>query len=145
MGEAEILGSYRCPEDTVIDDPGGQRCQICSDVAGTYSCTFRYSNGTVDIQTGNMSEITTDAYMDIMAGISRTDKCCLEDAAGERHTFFKRTSQSVLNRPIAFSKTGDPNVDCGLSTDISSLGDALSFCGMDIPLKDYDVSCTIVK
>ncbi|MCI0503205.1 hypothetical protein L0Y65_00670 [Candidatus Micrarchaeota archaeon] len=144
LTESQASGSYRCPENTVIDDPEGERCRICSEMSGAYECTIRYTNGTVETLSGNMSDITTDAYLDVMAGISRTDKCCLEDAAGQRHTFFKRSSTSLINRPIAFSKSGNPLVDCGLSSDFSALSDAQSFCGIDIPLKNYDVSCKIV-
>jgi hypothetical protein len=141
---SDIEGAYRCPENTVIDDEaGGQRCTLCADVPGTYTCTFSYSNGTIDTRSGNMTDLTSDSYLDIIAGIPKPQKCCLEDAAGGRYSYFKKTSNSQINKPIAFSKTGDPNADCGLGVDVNSIKEAQSFCNIQIPVKDYDVSCTL--
>jgi hypothetical protein len=143
LSESDVSGIYKCRANTVIDDPAGQRCRLCSEVPGTYSCEFRYSNGTTAIVKGNMTNLASDAYLDIIAGIPRTGKCCLDDPAGGRYTYTKTSSDSPVNKPIAFSKTGDPNIDCGLGADIDSLKEAMTFCDVEIPIKDYDVNCTL--
>ncbi|MFN7991134.1 MAG: hypothetical protein U0R44_03160 [Candidatus Micrarchaeia archaeon] len=143
FSEADIKGSFRCPENTVVDDPAGSRCPLCKDLPGTYDCTFSYANGTVEARNGSMTDLSSDVYLDIIGGIPRTSKCCLEDQGGRRYSYVKKSTSNQVNKPIAFSKIGDQEVDCGLNADIRSIEKAQTFCNVPIPLKDYDVSCTL--
>ncbi|MEW6723167.1 MAG: hypothetical protein AB1324_07925 [Candidatus Micrarchaeota archaeon] len=141
---SQIEGNFRCAEGTVIDDPAGDRCTLCEDMTGTsYSCEFRYSNGTVQTFNGMVSELDSDVFLDYIAGIPKPQKCCLENTDGSRYSYYKRSSGSQINKPIAFSKTGDPQADCGLTADIAAIKEAQSFCAIEIPVKDYDVTCTL--
>ena len=146
MSEAEITNIYRCADETVIDDiVGNQRCELCnaSTQGDEYTCTFRYANGTTEIRPGNMTDLSSDVYLDIIAGISKPQKCCLAGEGDSRYTYIKKAVQSPINKPIAFSKLGDQQADCGFDVDISAIGELQQFCGIDIPLKDYDVTCTV--
>ncbi|MBI5228291.1 hypothetical protein HY988_06890 [Candidatus Micrarchaeota archaeon] len=142
--------SAKCPPNVVIDNQSiNARCPICStDFAGkNYACTLKHGNGTIEIQSGKMSYLTYDGYMEVLAGLSRPNKCCLEaSAGGPRYTFIKESFEAPLSSPIAFSKTGDPNVDCGLGTNLNDVNKLSSFCGNNqVPIRNYDINCTITK
>lgn len=143
LSHSDVEGNFRCEGETIVDDPAGDRCPLCVDIPGTYTCTFSYSNGTIETRSGNMTDLQSDAYLDILAGIEKPEKCCLQDSYGQRYSYVKRSSESGINKPLAFSKTGDEEADCGLSTSIDSIKEAQSFCSIQIPVKDYDVVCTL--
>jgi hypothetical protein len=134
----------RCPQDTVIDaEAAGEECTLCNETGGSYTCTFRYSNGTEeDVGPLPMSEISSDIYMDIIGGLSRPDKCCLLGPNGKKYTFVKQTFQNRINKPVVFPKRGDPNVDCGIG-DPSVITELSSFCGIQLPLREYDLNCSV--
>jgi hypothetical protein len=45
---------------------------------------------------------------------------------------------------MLFPKSGDPNVDCGMSAGgTDELSAASEFCGYSLPLKQYDIKCTV--
>ncbi|MEW6035682.1 MAG: hypothetical protein AB1529_03655 [Candidatus Micrarchaeota archaeon] len=132
----------KCPADTVVDT-GADECALCNMTAGSYTCTLSYSNGTVDdIGPFTMSEVSNDAYMDVIAGFDKPEKCCLAGANGKKYTYVKDTFVNSINKPVVFPRTGDPNVDCGLG-DTGTISELGSFCGIQLPLRDYDINCTI--
>jgi len=140
LPEGIIGGDYRCPARTVVEP-----CQLCNETGGTYDCTIGYMNGTVGTISGPMSEVSSDIYMDIVAGIPKPYKCCLQDSlTGDKYTFVKQSFANPLNKPIAFSATGDPNTDCGFGGDTGSVSDLSTFCGIEtVSVTDYDINCTI--
>jgi len=129
----------RCPAGSVT---GG--CTLCADApAGeTYSCVYDYSNGSTDTETGAVNGLTTDAYSDIIAALPKPYKCCLAGGSGSNYSYSEASYQVPLNQPIVFSKTGDPNSQCG-SGGTNDLTTAQSFCGYTLPVEQYDISCTV--
>ncbi len=139
----QASGSMRCPDDTVVDS-GTSPCTLCSDVPGSYDCMFNYANGTSQEVKGPMSDLKTDAYQDIIAGLPSPNKCCLADSTGGKYSYVKKILSSSSSKPISFSSTGDTSAACSLSNDVSAIQGAQSFCNVKIPLRDYDVTCKIV-
>jgi len=67
----------KCPDDVVTP-----ACKICSDIPGNYQCTRRYANGSTEPFGGPMSEVTSDIYIDVLAGLPAPYKCCLAAEVG---------------------------------------------------------------
>jgi hypothetical protein len=133
---------YKCPESTVID-----QCPLCKDVGGSFYCTKRFANGTFQNFNGSMADVSTELYMDVIAGLPKPLKCCLEVGSGNesvRYSFTKKSFATPLNKPIVFPKTGDKDVDCGFGADTAVISTLSSFCNVNaVPIKDYDINCTI--
>jgi hypothetical protein len=134
--------NYKCPMDTSVGN-----CNLCNSTVytgKTVSCTYSYTNGTTNESSFQMSNLNSDSYADVLGGIPRPDKCCLEDANGNLYTYTKKAYSSPLNVPLTFSSNGDPTVDCGLgSTDSNTISQLSSFCNIKIPIKTYDINCSI--
>ena len=137
---------FKCPESTVLKE-----CTLCKDVPGSYTCTKKYTNGTLETFSGPMSEVQSEIYMDVVAGLARPDKCCLEIAGTSNETndtiqysFVKDTLASPINKPVVFPRTGDQNVDCGFGADSTDFSGVSEFCNVEtVPLKDFDINCSI--
>ncbi|MFH1785709.1 MAG: hypothetical protein ABH842_04740 [Candidatus Micrarchaeota archaeon] len=138
--------NFRCP-------PGGVTiagCNECNQTSGTYECTRTFQNGSTDTIAGDMDDIDSDLYMDVMAGFGKPDKCCLEieDAitgTSTKYTYVRTPLQTPLNKPLVFSKLGYIDADCGFGSIADELGDTTEFCGRSImPLRNYDINCTII-
>ncbi|NYZ74153.1 hypothetical protein H0O00_03345 [Candidatus Micrarchaeota archaeon] len=135
--------SAKCPDNTVTED-----CVLCNETPGTYSCTRTYTNGTKQVMPSeSMSVLNSDTYMDVIGGIPKPYKCCLQAGEGDlsvKYTYFKDVHQMPVSTPIAFPT--DPNVDCGMGTDIGTLGEISEFCGVtQTPLRNYDITCSITQ
>ena len=94
-----------------------------------------------------MDQIDSDMFMDVMAGLGRPDKCCIEtiDANGLplKYTYSKEAMQTPLNKPLVFSKLGFTDADCGFGSIADDLESSV-FCGKSIiPLRNYDINCSI--
>jgi hypothetical protein len=137
---SDITGTYKCEDNTIVhnNESSSTECKLCTEMTGTYSCLFKYSNGTTQVRTGSMNELSSDAYLDILGGIEKPNKCCLGSAYGQRYTYVKKSMPNSINKPISFSKTGDQNVDCGMGVDMTSITQAQSFCNMRIKWLVWD-------
>jgi len=140
LGDIPDANMAKCPDNAITPN-----CRLCSEMPGNYVCTMTYANGTVQTLTGAMSDIQTDMYMDVIAGIPKPYKCCLRDeASGLNYTYMKSAYGSPQNKPLVFPKSGDPNTDCGVGTSISDMTALTGFCGVrQTQIKDYDINCTI--
>jgi pectin methylesterase-like acyl-CoA thioesterase len=80
--------------------------------------------------------------MEIIAGLPKPNKCCLEDQSGIRYSYGQKTQQASSSRPIVYPKDGNPNTDCGFGSaaDIAQIG---NFCGIRLPVADYKINCTV--
>jgi hypothetical protein len=128
---------YRCPEDMLPET-----CKLCNSTNGEYKCEIRFMNGTIEYPNFTSGEVNSPAYINLMAGLSTPDKCCIQDEAGLNYSFSKKIISTAINLPIIFSKTGDPKQDCGFNTG-NAISDA-KFCGAKIPINDYDINCTFI-
>jgi predicted RNA-binding Zn-ribbon protein involved in translation (DUF1610 family) len=138
VGVIDGTGEYKCPDGVVVAP-----CQLCNESGSTYTCTLSHANGTVQTISGPMSDVSSDIYMDVIAGIPKPDKCCLQDNE-YNYTFTKQSFASPVSRPIAFSETGDPNADCGFGQDTGVIRELSTFCGMEtLSVSEYDINCTI--
>ncbi len=132
---------YKCPDNTVV----GQ-CKLCQDLPGTWTCTWKYANGTSDTRSGNMSQLTGDLWLDVVGGIPKPNKCCLQAniTNSTAYTYTKQSFATPLNKPLVFPKSGDPNVDCGFGSSIDAINQLSNFCNVQqVPLKNYDINCTV--
>lgn len=128
---------HKCPVNTVVEP-----CTLCKDVGGTYTCDISYTNGTEKTITGNMSDLQSDLYLDVIGGFDRPDRCCIENS-GTNYSYYKTSFGTSINKPIVFPKSGDPNTDCGVG-DPGKIGELTSFCGVqNVPLKEYDITCEV--
>ncbi|MFH1520315.1 MAG: hypothetical protein ABID61_01590, partial [Candidatus Micrarchaeota archaeon] len=142
-GYAMLFGVYtvasmsqyiRCP-DNLIPEP----CTKCSSLGGTLNCNITYMNGSVVSENPyNVNEMNY-LYGDIIASMPQDHLCCLNDSAGN-YTFVKMDTSSSNNAPIVFPENGDPLQDCGLISPSLLAG---SFCGIQLPVKDYKRECSL--
>jgi len=130
---------YMCPEGTVVEE-----CRLCNATFGTFLCNKTYVNGTVEQLAYSSVDVKSDIYGDVLGGLERPDKCCFRDSAGSNYTYVKKLVANAVNAPIVFPKNADPNADCGMasSSDISTSG---QFCGVKLPVQDYDIECVFVE
>lgn len=126
----------KCPADTV-----GANCPLCSDLSGKFECTFDYSNGSSSTINGNLKDIDSETYLDILGGLDKPNKCCI-GTKDSKYTFTKKVYTNPVNKPIVFPKDGNNETDCGFGStqDAAALS---GFCGIPLPLKDYDVKCIV--
>ncbi len=132
----EDVGKYKCPDETVVEP-----CTPCNMTNTVYNCTESFGNGTQEseplVKSVNM---VSDAYEDVMAGMSKPGKCCLTDSTGANYTYFKQMYYTSVTAPAVFSRTGNANQDCGIGTG-NSLTQLGGFCGISLPVKNYDINC----
>ncbi len=130
--------NYKCPDNSL---PG--ECTLCSDVGGSFSCEKTYANGSVEYLNGQMSNLNSDLYMDIIGGLPDGERCCLEDATGLQYSYYANTQERAINKPVVFPKTGDPNMDCGMG-DANDVTKLTTFCSIEtVPIKEYKIECEI--
>jgi hypothetical protein len=133
-------GKVKCPAGAITAD-----CGPCTSSTKSYTCTYKYVNGTVSsVGPRPISELTGDIYSDIIAGLPRPEKCCITDPdSGARVSYTKQAYPNPINKPLVFPKVGDPNIDCGMGSGSDALAKLGSFCGYSLPLKQYDITCTV--
>lgn len=136
-------GNYRCPENAIPDGVPGS-CRLCNETPGTYRCVYRYSNGTKETVEYDSSQVDSELYIDVIAGIEKPDKCCVLDSATDRtYSFMKTTVASASERPVVFSESGDPYQDCGVSNPLDKISEG-GFCGVEVPTENYDITCEFI-
>jgi len=127
-------GRWKCPDGRIPES-----CSPCTETGYTYTCTRKYANGTVFTFDVTSAEMGSDAYAEVMAGLQAPYKCCIRTASGNySYTQTRQTTQT--STPIAFSTRADPNLDCGIAS-ISTIRDVQSFCGLQLPINDYTITC----
>lgn len=142
--ECTLPGGLAEEDATCPDGAIAGACTLCKDVPGSYTCSISYANGTVQTLHGLMSDVSSDMYLDVVGGISKPQKCCLQDASGFNYSYTKTAYASQQNLPIAFPRSGDPNTDCGFGASVQDINALTSFCGVrQTQVKDYDINCTI--
>lgn len=137
MDSGITLDNAKCPEDTIAGE-----CQLCSELEGKYVCDYHYSDGTYEQQNFSSFEVDSDIYGDVVAGLERPNKCCLQ-MDEQRYSYAKKAMPNPVNRPVVFSESGNQLQDCGMVGSLSGLSD-LGFCGQDLALQNYNVNCTFV-
>ena len=142
MPEDASESFYKCPDNSVTED-----CPLCTDLSGEYNCILRYVNGSEVPITGNLDDLDSDIWMDVIGGLSKPDRCCLEKQLNEteslKYSYYSTSLEGAINKPIVFPKSGDPNLDCGMG-DMSDLSQLSSFCNINnIPIKEYDIECEV--
>jgi hypothetical protein len=136
---------YKCPDQTIVGS-----CTLCKDVPGYYHCVKSYANGTVEYPNGSMTDVSSDIYLDVIGGIAKPNKCCLE-APGTNgtyapYTYEKQSFSTPQNQPLVFPRSGDPNVDCGFGSSIDAVNQLSNFCNVQtVPLKNFDISCNVTN
>jgi hypothetical protein len=122
----------KCPEASITSN-----CILCDQVWGTITCDFTYRNGTKKTVSYLADDISSDIYMDVIAGLDRPYKCCLEDETGSKYSYVKQTMTTISAVPIIFPKSGLEGMSCRMNDDFSG------FCGSEfVPVRDYEVNCS---
>ncbi|MEM4208145.1 MAG: hypothetical protein QW153_00990 [Candidatus Bilamarchaeaceae archaeon] len=148
-------GPYKCPKGVV-----SEKCQLCSEKTGTVSCLMRrytepkaidrfaigaglnYDSYFKEIKYSSL----TDADMDIIARLPKTDKCCLLDDENKKYTYLLTEMNAISSTPVIFA-TGQPSPqasllqDCGFidPTIINAQG-GLKICGITMT-PDEPLAC----
>lgn len=127
----------KCPQGTILDE-----CALCNETLGTFECDYIYQNGTIETRTYPSSYISTDLYMDVVGGLSKPEKCCLEAQDGTVYSYQKQVYSAASTIPAVFPASGGEGATCSAGTlDISGEG----FCGLEIvPVRNYDVECEFI-
>lgn len=135
-GSYPVGTEWTCPAGTVLEP-----CRLCNETPGYFDCTYKYYNGTVKTMRYDSSYISSDLYMDVLAGLKKPNICCLETPEGIKYSYNKRIIQGGSTIPIVFPASGMEGASCGGGGTIPS-----EFCGMEaVPVKNYDIDCTFVE
>jgi hypothetical protein len=127
---------YRCPAGAIVGE-----CPLCNATFGTYLCNLTYTNGTKLLdQAFESPKINSDVYGDVIGGLEKPNKCCLQDELGTKYSFIKNLVANAVNSPIIYPKTGNPLQDCGVTSG-QTLTKAGKFCGIKLPIREYDIEC----
>ena len=127
---------WTCPTGIVLEP-----CRLCNETPGYFDCTYKYYNGSLKTVRYDSSYISSDLYMDVLAGLKKPNICCLETPEGIKYSYNKRIIQGGSTTPIVFPATGMEGASCGGGGTIPS-----GFCGMQaVPVRNYDVDCTFVE
>jgi hypothetical protein len=131
-------GNYKCADGVALEP-----CTPCSNSTLNVGCNRTYDDNSYDTVSYLLSNISSPSYGDIISSLPKASKCCLEyydNETGERYnyTFTKVYSDGAVVMPVRFPASGDPNLDCGLSPEASS------FCGVDLPVRNYQIDCSVV-
>jgi hypothetical protein len=139
LPEGAAESNYMCPKGTVIET-----CKLCNATFGTFLCNKTYVNGTLEKLAYSSNDVNSDLYGDMIGGLKKPDKCCLRDSSGYNYTYVKHLVASAVNAPIIFPKNADPNADCGMASS-SAISTSGQFCGVKLPVQDYDIECVFDK
>jgi len=128
---------YKCPEGTILSP-----CRLCNETPGKFVCDYRYYNGTSITMNYTSSYISSDLYMDVIAGMESPEKCCIRNQDGTLISYNTMKFSSAPSVPLVFPKNGAEGASCTMGgLDIASTG----FCGVEIvPTASYEVNCTFV-
>ena len=104
-------------------------CRITQPGANTFGYSWNYSN-------------MSDTYWEFLAGLSPSEKCCLqsnssEGQEGSKYTYVKLTGSKQQSEFLQFPRRGEYDIDCGRSPDTS----VLSYCGIRIPISQKEIAC----
>lgn len=140
---------YKCPSNTAIEPCAS----FCNESGIVLTCNRTWSNDTVE--TGlvyNFSEIFSnpylnpDAYGDIIASVPKNARCCLhyfneESNESYNYTFSKTLGEGLSTTPVRYPRSGSETLDCGLTKE--STEESTSFCGVQLPVRDYKIECAV--
>ncbi len=134
---ADVKPPYlvRCPDDGVPEP-----CTPCNETGKTYTCRVEYDNGSVIVQDVDSKDMNTDSYADVISGLNPPDKCCISKG-GTNYTYMQQSVTLSVDAPIAFSKTGDTNIDCSFPSASSQKPSDSQFCNVKSMATNYRVSC----
>ncbi len=125
---------YKCPTGIVIEP-----CGLCNETYTGFVCEYRYQNGTVREETIDSSEVTSELYMDIIGGLEKPNRCCIE-VDGEHYSYVQQVFTGTGTVPIVFPKNGSEGATCSMGG--LDVGETTAFCGLEIvPVRNYEVSC----
>ncbi len=137
LPEGLAEGDAKCLDGMVVEP-----CELCNATPGTFKCEYHYHNGTVEEVSFDSSDISSNLYMDVVGGLEKPNRCCLQGADGSFYSYTKRVFAGMRTVPVVFPKNGDEGASCGMGmSDITSGG----FCGIEVvPMRNYDVNCEFI-
>ncbi|NYZ77739.1 hypothetical protein H0O02_05510, partial [Candidatus Micrarchaeota archaeon] len=120
---------WTCPAGTFLNP-----CQLCNESLKRFVCTYNYYNGTIETRIYEPSYISSDLYMDVLAGLETPDKCCIESPDGTRYSYNKQVFSGLRTIPIVFPKSGTEGASCAGGRGLTG-----EFCGVEVvPTANYD-------
>jgi len=130
---------YKCPDGGVVSP-----CVRCDQMSGYIYCNKTYVNGTKTCYKIDPGAVDSDIFGDVIGGLKKPDKCCINDSYGNNYTYTKKLLSNVVSTPIIYPKGGNKSLDCGFSSSgMFSISGA--FCGIKLPISNYDMECALVS
>ena len=140
-GYAGDYWDYYCPQACA----NYTACTPCSDAVYATTSAFCRVQDQQDVwKTNKPYSSLSDSYWDIISALPAQDKCCLEtqsDDATLRYTYLKRSGATQNSEFLQFPGRGETGLDCGRTPETS----ALSYCNIQIPTAQEDITCWQVK
>ena len=130
---------YKCPDGGVVSP-----CTLCNQMSGYIYCNKTFVNGTKTCYKIDPGAVDSDIFGDVIGGLKKPEKCCINDSYGNNYTYTKKLLSNVVSTPIIYPKGGNKSLDCGFSSSgMFSISGA--FCGIKLPISNYDMECKLVS
>jgi len=132
-------GLFRCADRCL----NATACKLCSDPAhlsDSSFCRITPVGGTTFGESMCYRKITDD-YWEFLAGLSPSEKCCLQSTAQGRsdtkYTYTLMTGTKQQSEFLQLPGHGEQNIDCGRSPDTS----VLTYCNIRVPISQKEIAC----
>ncbi|MCX6770811.1 MAG: hypothetical protein NTX79_02035, partial [Candidatus Micrarchaeota archaeon] len=136
-------GGFRCADRCM----NATACRLCSDPSHSVDSSFCRITPAGGRTFGNSkcySSITDDNW-DYIAGLSPSEKCCLQsnatDTSDAKYTYTLMTGSKQQAEFLQFPAHGEQNIDCGRSPDTS----VLTYCNIRVPISQEEIACMKVR
>ena len=142
-GGRSDTGHFRCTDRCM----NATACKLCSDVSNNeYSSFCRITPvGGATFGTSRCYNNITDDYWEFLAGLSPSEKCCLQSSAADqssaKYTYTIMTGTKQQSEFLQFPGHGEQNIDCGRSPDTS----VLTYCNIRVPISQKEIACMRVE
>ena len=132
-----VTGEFRCADRCM----NATACKLCNEMPESSSFCRITPVGSTTFGTSKCYSSITDDCWEFLAGLSPSEKCCLQGSAADqsstKYTYTMMTGTKQQSEFLQFPAHGEQNIDCGRSPDTS----VLEYCNIHVPISQKEIAC----